>query len=331
MGKSLITRLKDWMPWAKRVISAAVVAAVAFAAYKAVNQLDKQTLDWSQVRLFPIAASIVAYIFSMSSGWLFWHFVLVRMRQLPSFRDSFRAFFFGQLAKYIPGKAMVVVVRASTVAGPTVKASVAAISVFVETLTWLAIAAAISFLMIAFNPQSDVTWKLAAAFLFLATVVPTFPPIFRLIVAKLGGKKFQEARQDVVVGINFRTTSMGWLILLVGWGLGALSLWFVLMAIPGPKPVAADWWLCLTVVTLATVIGFVSFLPGGIGVRELVMVPLLGAQFGPTKAIVAAIVLRLVWIVSELLVNLLIVVAGKRKPEKTAERSDASNSRTAML
>ncbi len=77
----------------------------------------------------------------------------------------------------------------------------------------------------------------------------------------------------------------------------------VLQAIPGANPLLADWPLCLMVVTLATTIGFLSFLPGGLGVRELVMIPLLGPAIGITSAIMASIALRLVWIATELLVG----------------------------
>jgi uncharacterized membrane protein YbhN (UPF0104 family) len=51
------------------------------------------------------------------------------------------------------------------------------------------------------------------------------------------------------------------------------------------------------------VAGFVSLLPGGIGVRELVMIPLLGARFGSVTAVVAAVVIRLVWLTAELVTS----------------------------
>ena len=71
--------------------------------------------------------------------------------------------------------------------------------------------------------------------------------------------------------------------------------------LPGCELRPEDYWLTLACVSLATVAGFVSLLPGGIGVRELVLIPLLGPTIGPANAIIAAIVIRLVWLASELL------------------------------
>jgi uncharacterized membrane protein YbhN (UPF0104 family) len=51
------------------------------------------------------------------------------------------------------------------------------------------------------------------------------------------------------------------------------------------------------------VLGFLSFIPGGFGVREMVLLPLLAPAFGEAGALVAAILLRLEWLVSELLVS----------------------------
>ena len=86
----------------------------------------------------------------------------------------------------------------------------------------------------------------------------------------------------------------------LGWCLNGLSLWLVLRGLPGIDIAWSDYPLTLACVSLATVAGFVSLLPGGIGVRELVMIPLLGARFGSVNAIVAAVVIRIVWLVAEL-------------------------------
>lgn len=112
-------------------------------------------------------------------------------------------------------------------------------------------------------------------------------------------------------GLNLQTMSYGWLIMTFGWCLNGLSLWLVLKGLPDTHVVLNDFPLALACVSLATVAGFVSLLPGGIGVRELVIIPLLSARFGPVTAIVAAIVIRLVWLAAELLTSGIIYVAGR--------------------
>ena len=54
-------------------------------------------------------------------------------------------------------------------------------------------------------------------------------------------------------------------------------------------------------VALATVAGFVvAVLPGGLGVREGVLMSALAPALGSDHAVVAALLLRLVWVVAEL-------------------------------
>ena len=92
----------------------------------------------------------------------------------------------------------------------------------------------------------------------------------------------------------------GWIALAIGWTLNGCCLWLVISALPGANPTNAHLAVTLAAVTLATVGGFVSLIPGGLGVRELVMIPLLGSEFGTVIAVMAAILVRLVWLSAEL-------------------------------
>ena len=47
----------------------------------------------------------------------------------------------------------------------------------------------------------------------------------------------------------------------------------------------------------------VNLLPGGLGVRELVLDELMVEPFGRVAAIVSAVLLRLVWLVTELIIS----------------------------
>ena len=51
------------------------------------------------------------------------------------------------------------------------------------------------------------------------------------------------------------------------------------------------------------VAGFLSLIPGGLGVREAVLDQLLKQPFGPLYAFVVPILLRLVWLLTELVVS----------------------------
>ncbi|MCS5631186.1 MAG: hypothetical protein NZ744_10190, partial [Pirellulaceae bacterium] len=56
----------------------------------------------------------------------------------------------------------------------------------------------------------------------------------------------------------------------------------------------------MAAVALSMVAGFLSLLPGGAGVREIVISTLLTPLIGPVFAIISAISLRVVWLLCEL-------------------------------
>jgi uncharacterized membrane protein YbhN (UPF0104 family) len=102
---------------------------------------------------------------------------------------------------------------------------------------------------------------------------------------------------------------------LLGWALMGLSLAATIQAIePGRLPAGA-WPMAVAAVALATVAGFlVAIFPGGLVIREAVLTAALGPTLGAEPAIVAALVLRLVWVVAELVCSGAFVLLRPRRP-----------------
>ena len=110
---------------------------------------------------------------------------------------------------------------------------------------------------------------------------------------------------------------LGWLLTGLGWAILGLSFWAVLRAFgaAGDNPVE-QLHLHTAAVALATVAGFVSFVPGGAVVREAVLTELMVPYLGDAVALVGAILLRLVWLVSELVISGILylgILARRRK------------------
>ena len=274
-------------------------AAIAYLVYRSADQLADKQVDLSKIDYRWWLGAVVVYLVSMLLSAIFWQRVLFAFGQHPKFADSVAAFFTSQLGKYVPGKAMVVVIRTDMIRGENVSTKPAAASVFVETLSWLFTGAAIASMLMIVKFHEYRVLQFAAAVLTVATGTLTWPSHFQKIATRVSsiGKTNPN---NVFAGLNLTTMSQGWLLLSIGWCLNGASLWMVVRGIPGCDLQPEDCWLTLACVSLATVAGFVSLLPGGIGVRELVMIPLLGPTIGPANAIIAAIVIRLVWLASEL-------------------------------
>jgi uncharacterized membrane protein YbhN (UPF0104 family) len=108
---------------------------------------------------------------------------------------------------------------------------------------------------------------------------------------------------EALRGLDYRLVLKGWPGLLVGWTLLGLSLWATLKAMPGTSDALADLPqvcpLLIACVALAMVAGFISFIPGGLLVRELVVATLLAGSFDVVTAAVSAVLLRFNWLLAE--------------------------------
>ena len=102
----------------------------------------------------------------------------------------------------------------------------------------------------------------------------------------------------------------------VAWILLGVSFWAVLqsMGIPGPSLLRSLPGYVASV-SLATVAGFLSLIPGGAFVREAILTGITGPSLGEGVALVAAVVLRLVWLVSEMVISGMLYWFGRPRGE----------------
>jgi uncharacterized membrane protein YbhN (UPF0104 family) len=179
--------------------------------------------------------------------------------------------------------------------------------VFVETLTMMAVGAFVSAAILLVI--SDNVWlTLLAIGLMLGAGVPTLPPIFRRVVRLLRVKKANPQIEAAIAGVDYRLMAVGWVSIGFGWVLLGVSLWATLHALPGVEPSWSDLPLLTATVGLAMVAGFLSLIPGGLGVRDWILMELLAPHFGEGTAIASAIMLRLIWLLSELLISAILYV-----------------------
>jgi uncharacterized membrane protein YbhN (UPF0104 family) len=312
---------RESKPWKRRVLLAVKCVIAALVMWGLVRAFGNARSEFAQqdFRIRQIhpgwgLAACTFYAAGMLPMCWFWHQILWAMGQRPRVGDSLRAFFIGHLGKYVPGKAMVVVLRTGWIRGPRVDTTIAALSVFVETLTMMAVGAFMAGAIIAMYFADQLVLHVLAWILTIATGIPTLPPIFRRLVVWL---KVSKANPDVTAaleGLTWRLMLRGWMANLLGWFLFGLSLWATLRAVPMGPPVS-EWWALAPRLTasvcLAMVAGFVSLLPGGVGVRELVLNALMVPVFGPVKALLGAVVLRMVWLVTELLLSIILYASGR--------------------
>ena len=115
----------------------------------------------------------------------------------------------------------------------------------------------------------------------------------------------QPASGRKVGHLNYGLLAAGWLAMAGGWVLVGSACGPILVGsgYAEPRLVPDEISICVATAALAVVAGFLSMLPGGVGVREAVLLELLEPQFGSAGSMVAAVVARLVWLVSELVIS----------------------------
>lgn len=302
---------------AKLLIIGAVAWGIRGTLADGVEQLRHATFDlqWGWL----VVSAVVYILANLPCGW-FWYYSMHALGQQTPFFTAFRAYVIGHLGKYVPGKALVVIMRAAFVRSQTADGGVAAACVFLETLTMMASGAAFAAIVLAFNFAQHWKFSLLAVALAAITFGPTLPPIFRFIVRRLGVGRRDPNIDAKLRGLNARVVIIGWIATLASWVLYGVSLWAVLKGIGIDTFTLAESIVALTATSaLAVVAGFVSLIPGGFGVRDAVLIEMLRPFLAATDvgsveaaALSTAVLLRLVWLVAEVVAAAIFYFARRR-------------------
>ncbi|MDR3183452.1 MAG: flippase-like domain-containing protein [Planctomycetaceae bacterium] len=306
---------------AKIVIVLAVSAYLAWELHKSWGKIHQT--DWQANYLWLTLAGVF-YIAAFVPSAVFWRYAMRSFGQSPGLYESFRAYYIGHLGKYVPGKALPVIIRAGLLDSAKTQPAAAAAAVFLETLTMMSAGAFLAALYAAVLLRNTPTpygyglpLLLSAAIMLLAAL-PVLPPVFRLIAKKVLPKTHSESLR-----LTFMTLLTGYLLMIPLWLMLGLSLWAVIHGIGISVPFS-EYPQFTAAAAFAMVFGFISMVPGGLGTREFMLVQILTAYFATLPdisepaaatalAITAAGVQRLVSIIAELIVSALLIPARKKR------------------
>lgn len=240
----------------------------------------------------------VLYAAGLGTCAAFWRMAMRETDRDPAWIPTLAAYYAGHLGKYIPGKGLVLVIRAGMVRSSGVSVTAAAVTCVHETVLMMATGAAVAFAILLVVPAPHHGWLLVSSgVLAVGLGAVVFPP-----VVYRAGQLMSRALPLSYEGVRpcrWRTVALGAGMIAGGWVLIGLSLVAVLAGTHDPSKAVENWALLTAVVALATVGGFVSLTPGGLGSREWILSEVLGQVIGPAGALVAAATLRIVWLSAE--------------------------------
>jgi uncharacterized membrane protein YbhN (UPF0104 family) len=297
-----------------------VFLAVHHTFRHAIDELSRH--EWKLRPGWLVFAGVLYAIGLAPMAW-FWHRALTSLGQPAPRSATLRAYILGHLGKYVPGKAFTVLLRVAAVRKWVTSIRIAVVSMLLETLTMMAVGAFLAALLSIIALRLEPRFAALSAAMAIAAGIPTLPPVARRL-ARIGVARLKQQDElglpayipaDVdasLHGINLRLLGTGWLAAGVCWTMLGLSQWATLHAIGVDtiQPVA-DLPLMISTVAFAVVAGFLSMLPGGLVVRDALLMQLLAPKCGEANALIAAILLRLVWLVTEVSVCGILYVAAR--------------------
>ncbi|SIN89375.1 hypothetical protein SAMN05444166_1482 [Singulisphaera sp. GP187] len=263
-----------------------------------------------------IVASMGLYLAGLTLFGVFFDRIMKSSPTPVRLGPAVRAYLISHLGKYVPGKALVVVMRVGLMTPYGARAATAAFATLYETLVMMAGGAMVATLGFLVVPLE--WWPvLIGASLSVALLVVVDPKVFPRISA-LVSVPFKGVGPDALPRFSRRLLAEGLLYAVGGWILLGFSQIAVICAVTPAGVPAIQWPLVIGSVALATVAGFaVAILPGGLGVREGILMATLQPALGADTAVVAALALRLTWLIGELLVAAVLSLIRPRLPVVT--------------
>jgi uncharacterized membrane protein YbhN (UPF0104 family) len=320
--------IRRWWPTVKLVLGLAILAWIA---WRFAEDLSRPELWQQPLALGWLVPASVCYLLGLSLSALYWRYLLGRLGHRPGLGATFRAYFVGQLGKYVPGKALALVLRADLLRGAGVPAGLAGLAAFYEVLVTMAAGAVLALVLFVVTDPLGVLAPPEALLLIarwpkdLVFDRPTLVLLALGLCALILGVICPAVFNRIVhrVTIPFRTGPaprirlpwLGWGLLTIApcWLLFGLALACALHAVPGA---GLDWSpatlaYLTAVMGLAYVFGFFVPIPGALGAREYFLRVLLAAELAgrldlvPATAlgmvVLAVLLLRLAWTAAEVL------------------------------
>jgi uncharacterized membrane protein YbhN (UPF0104 family) len=333
---------RRWWPALKLLLGLALVLLIA---RQFVRDLDRPELRQQTIHLGWLVLAGVLFLAGMGCSALYWRRLLGHLGAHPPLGTSLRAYFLGQLGKYVPGKAWALALRAGIIHGAGVRLAVAVLTTFYEVLTTMAAGVLVAGVLYTVlgtgrggaddfsrlwrtlwqQPQDATLGRGQAVLLAVALLALTALPLQPAFFNRLARRLLLPFRQSTahIPQVRFAYFAEGLAFAAVGWLLLGASLAAALSGTTG----RTDFWApamlgrVTAAMGLSYVIGFVVFVtPGGLGVREfflmLLLTPLLADLPGGDPAharaatVLAVLLLRLTTVVAEALVGAALVAGG---------------------
>lgn len=280
------------------VATAVFLGATAVAVTMALRAQNWHAMGplWRPSAALVLVAALLLNLAGLGLSMISWRCLLLAMTGSVGLAASARIYFTGLIGSFLPGPlwAVLVHVRLGTAAGITAARMAA---VYVASLPVGIFAGATVGLLIApVLPGAQAVWlAVPAAAVLVCLVRPGVVHRLAAVMARTA-RRPRQAPVSVPDDVIRRSITAN----LLGWAVSGLHLWVILLLLGAPAGRSLP--LCIGGFAVAvTVGGLAVFVPGGLGVRELVLSVLLATVLPWQMAVAATVASRIVIVSSEVL------------------------------
>lgn len=300
-------RQRLWLA-AKTALAAIIVFFVANQFVKILENPEFANFQFSVQFELLIPAGIL-YLLAQSCWATFWVRLLKSEGVSVTWYAGIRAYYVSQFGKYIPGKVMVILIRVGMLRDPSGTSLAVAVTATYETLTSMAAGALIGVLLLPYLGVLPVGVSGKTSALVAIASLPVVLGALNKLAVRIASKK-RDSNARPLPAPSLWLLGQGLVHGFCGWSLLGLSLGLVVESVGlGNASIVENYPVYLGAVSLSYVAGFVILVaPGGLGVREIILMETLSPLFAdfldPTTAhglaVVIALLLRLSWTVGEI-------------------------------
>jgi uncharacterized membrane protein YbhN (UPF0104 family) len=299
-------RKRSWLRWLVQAVALGLVAVfLTIAVRHALDQLrlSPEVLAWERIRWLPLVLGILLSGGAIFPSGIAWLQTLRDFQTQVAFGQGLYAYFLGHLGKYVPGKTMAILLRVGYLHRLGVPVRPTILSVFIETLTSLISGSILGALFL--QTMTAPLWLKACALACIPLAIAMLiPNTFRWLITKISRSRLGSMPEHIAQAIGWKLMVRCTAWSMLGWLMHGSAAWLLLLAIQPDVHLHSvrAWSTCVASSALAALAGFVSLLPGGAGVRELVATWGIATLVPPPVALVSAFVTRLAVIASELVI-----------------------------
>lgn len=291
---------RDWASAARRVLTSRAVrwgfvaVAVGLGAWAVAREWAGVRTALADIGALAAIAAFVSVLFAMGAAMQVWRVLLTALGSALPVRAAARVVFVGQLGKYLPGSVWPVLAQMELGTAhrvPRTRSATASVLTMLVSLLGGLLTALVTLPFVA--GDTPYRWAFLAAPVLLAALHPRVLNPMLAALLKLAKRPPLEqplAGRAIAVAI-------GWS--LVSWVLYGLQIWLLAARLG-----VADGHVALLAAggfAFAWCVGFlVVFAPAGAGVREVLLIALLGPVLGTGGATAIALVSRVLMTVGDL-------------------------------